>query len=71
MAYTILDSFRGGESARIFVQALAMAHQVFGCDTFMIVPYQLGMENDDALKSGTGGFAGRLGFVHAAGNCYG
>jgi hypothetical protein len=62
VAYSILDPFRGVESARIYVRSLAMVHQVFGCDTFMIVPYQLGLENDDAIKSGAWWFYQKLGF---------
>lgn len=62
VAYTIFDTFRGGESARIFVRVLAMVHQIFGCDTFMIDPFQLGQENDDALKSGAWWFYQKLGF---------
>ncbi|NIM08978.1 MAG: hypothetical protein GTO53_07485 [Planctomycetales bacterium] len=62
VAYTIFDTFRGGESARIFVRVLAMVHQVFGCDTIMIDPYQLGAENQDALKSGAWWFYQKLGF---------
>jgi hypothetical protein len=62
VAYTIFDTFRGGESARIYLRALAMVYQVFGCDTFMIDPYQLGLENDDALKSGAWWFYQKLGY---------
>ncbi len=62
VAYTVFDSFRGGESTQIYVRILTMAYQVFGCDTFMIDPYQLGMENDDALGSGAWWFYQKLGF---------
>ncbi|MCA9231321.1 MAG: hypothetical protein KDA57_11755 [Planctomycetales bacterium] len=62
VAYTILDSFRGGESAQIYARVLAMVHQVFGCDTFMIDPYQLGEGNEDALKSGAWWFYQKLGY---------
>jgi len=62
VAYTIFDTFRGGESARIFVRVLAMVRQIFGCDTFMIDPYQLGAENEDALKSGAWWFYQKLGY---------
>ena len=62
VAYTIFDTFRGGESARIYGRTLAMVHQVFGCDTFMIDPYQLGEGNEDALKSGAWWFYQKLGY---------
>ena len=62
VAYTIFEAFRGGESARIYLRTLAMIHRVFGCDTFMIDPYQLGEDNPDALKSGAWWFYQKLGF---------
>jgi hypothetical protein len=62
VAYSILDPFRGVDSARIYARTLAMIHQVFGCDTFLLVPYQLGLENDDAIKSGAWWFYQKLGF---------
>ena len=62
VAYSILEPFRGVESSRIYLRTLAMVHQMFGCDTFMIVPYQLGLENDDAIKSGAWWFYQKLGF---------
>ncbi len=62
VAYTIFDTFRGGESARIYVRTLVMVSQVFGCDTFMIDPYQLGEDNEDALQSGAWWFYQKLGY---------
>lgn len=62
LAYTILDTFRGGESARIYVRLLVMAQQIFGCNTFMIDPYQLGQDNEDALQSGAWWFYQKLGY---------
>ncbi len=62
VAYTIFDTFRGGPSARLFVRVLALVHHVFGCDTFMIDPYQLGADNEDALKSGAWWFYQKLGY---------
>ncbi len=62
VAYTIFDTFRGGESTATYVRVLAMVHQVFGCDCFMIDPYQLGLNNNDALKSGAWWFYQKLGY---------
>ena len=62
VAYTIFDTFRGGESARIYVRTLVMVSHIFGCDTFMIDPYQLGEDNDDALQSGAWWFYQKLGY---------
>lgn len=62
VAYTIFDTFRGVESARIYVRTLVMVQTIFGCDTFMIAPYQLGMDNEDALQSGAWWFYQKLGY---------
>ncbi len=62
VAYTIFDTFRGGESARIYARTLVMVSHLFGCDTFMIDPYQLGEDNDDALQSGAWWFYQKLGY---------
>ncbi len=62
VAYTIFDTFRGGESARLYLRTLTMAAHLFGCDTFMIDPYQLGQDNQDALDSGAWWFYQKLGY---------
>jgi hypothetical protein len=62
VAYTIFDTFRGGESTPTYVRLLALVHQFFGCDSFMIDPYQLGLNNDDALSSGAWWFYQKLGY---------
>ena len=62
VAYTIFDTFRGGESAKMYVRSLAMAAEVFDCDTFMVGPYQLGEDNQDALASGAWWFYQKLGY---------
>jgi hypothetical protein len=62
VAYTVFDTFRGGDSARIYVRTLVMVSHIFGCDTFMIDPYQLGEDNEDALHSGAWWFYQKLGY---------
>ncbi len=62
VAYTVFDTFRAGEAAMMFARALAIARHMFGSDTFMIDPYQIGEDNDDALRSGAWWFYQKLGF---------
>jgi hypothetical protein len=62
MAYNVFDTWRGAEAAPIYARALAMTRHLFGCDTFTIVPYQLGDENDEAIESGAWWFYQKMGF---------
>ena len=62
VAYTVFDTFRGAESARIYVRLLAMTSLVFGSDSYVIDTYQLGEDNEDALKSGAWWFYQKLGY---------
>jgi hypothetical protein len=39
-----------------------MTRHLFGCDTFTIVPYQLGDENEEAIESGAWWFYQKMGF---------
>ena len=62
MAYNVFDTWRGAEAAPIYARVLAMTRHLFGCDTFTIVPYQLGDENDEAIESGAWWFYQKMGF---------
>ncbi len=62
IAYTVFDTFRGGESAFMFARALAVAKHMLNVDTFTIEPSQLGEDNDDGLRSGAWWFYQKLGF---------
>ena len=62
VANTVFDTFRGADSARICSRALAMITQLFAADTFLITPYQLGEDNEDAISSGAWWFYQKLGF---------
>jgi hypothetical protein len=62
VAFNVFETFRGGESARIFGRLLAAIHAVFGSDTFAIDPYQLGHGNAEGLRSGAFWFYQKLGF---------
>jgi hypothetical protein len=60
--YNVFETYRGGESARIYGRVLSMAHSLFGADTFAIDPFQLGHGNPEGQKSGAFWFYYKLGF---------
>ena len=60
--YNVFETFRGGESARIYGRVLSMARSLFGADTFAIDPFQLGHGNPEGQKSGAFWFYYKLGF---------
>ena len=62
VGYNVYYTFRDGESAWIFAQALRLFHQVLGVTSFSIDPYQLGHENTEAIESGAFWFYRKLGF---------
>ncbi|MHC4774562.1 MAG: hypothetical protein ACYTBR_04735 [Planctomycetota bacterium] len=62
VAYTIFDTFRSGEAALMIERALALAHHLFGIDCFSLHPYQIGYDNEDAIRSGAWWFYQKLGF---------
>jgi hypothetical protein len=62
IAYNVFETYRGAEAAAIYGRVLATLRHVFGSDCFTIYPYQLGHENDEALRSGAWWFYRKLGF---------
>ena len=60
VAYNVFETFRGGESARIYARVLATMHHLFGADAFTVDPYQMGHENREGLKSGAWWFYYKL-----------
>ena len=62
VAYNVFETFRGGESARIYGRVLAMTRHLFGADAFTVDPYQMGHKNVEGLKSGAWWFYYKLGF---------
>ncbi|MHC4414023.1 MAG: hypothetical protein ACYS0G_01935 [Planctomycetota bacterium] len=62
VAYTVFDTFRQGEAAVMFDRALAIARHLFAADSFSIHPYQTGLDNEDAIRSGAWWFYQKLGF---------
>jgi len=64
--YNVFETFRGGESARIYGRVLSMARSLFGAGTFAVDPFQLGHANPEGQKSGAFWFYYKLGFRPAA-----
>ena len=58
----ILEPFRGGESGLIICELLRVYHQYFGANRFLVKPYQFGLHNTEALKTGAFWFYYKLGF---------
>lgn len=63
VAYNVFETYRGAEAGVVYGRVLAMARALFGADTFMIPPYQLGEGNDEAIESGAWWFYRKLGFA--------
>lgn len=62
IAYNVFETFRGGESARLFGRVIAAARALFGSNAFSIEPFQLGYGNDEGLRSGAWWFYYKMGF---------
>ena len=61
-AFNMFDTYRAAESAFIYSRVLAMSQHLFGCDTIIVPPTQLGHNNPEGLKSGAWWFYYKLGF---------
>ena len=62
VAFNLFSAFRGGEASLVYTRNLAISHRVYGVNTFIVDPYQLGYNNKDGLKSGVWWFYYKLGF---------
>lgn len=58
----IFEEFRRGESAYLYAAVLGAARLLFGCERFIVNPYQFGADNSEAIRSGAFWFYYRLGF---------
>jgi hypothetical protein len=61
-AVNVFESFRRGESAFIVSQVLRAYREAFGMRRIVVDPYQIGLDNPEALASGAFYFYRRLGF---------
>ncbi len=62
VGFNLYYTFREGESAWLYARLLRLFRQVLGVTCFSVDPYQIGLENDEALDSGAFWFYRKLGF---------
>ena len=62
IGFNLYYTFREGESAWLYARLLRLFRQVLGVRCFSVDPYQIGLENDEALDSGAFWFYRKLGF---------
>ena len=62
VGFNTFYAFRDGETAWIYSKVLHLLHQVSNVTCFSVYPYQLGEENEEAIKSGAFWFYRKLGF---------
>jgi len=62
VGFNTFYTYRQGETAWIYAQALRSLHALMGATTISVYPYQIGQNNDEALDSGAFWFYRKLGF---------
>ena len=62
VGFNTFYTFRDGESAWNYAQALRLLHQVLGMTCVSVYPYQIGLGNEEAIESGAFWFYRKLGF---------
>jgi hypothetical protein len=62
LSFNTFEAFRGAEAAHVFARFIAASYHLFGCTTFSVEPYQLGIGNDEGIESGAWWFYQRFGF---------
>jgi hypothetical protein len=62
VGFNTFYSYRQGETAWIYAQALRCLCALMGARTISVYPYQIGQNNDEALDSGAFWFYRKLGF---------
>jgi hypothetical protein len=62
VGFNTFYTYRQGETAWIYAQALRCLHAFTGATTISVYPYQIGQNNDEALDSGAFWFYRKLGF---------
>jgi hypothetical protein len=62
VGFNLYYTFREGESAWLYARLLRLFHQVLGVSCFSVDPYQIGLENPEAIDSGAFWFYRKLGF---------
>jgi hypothetical protein len=62
VGFNTFYAFRDGETAWIYSKVVHFLHQLTRVSCFSVYPYQLGHENEEAIKSGAFWFYRKLGF---------
>jgi hypothetical protein len=62
VAFNVSPPFRGAEATPLYARVLGAVRHLFGADTFVVDPYQMGHDNPEGLKSGAWWFYYKLGF---------
>jgi hypothetical protein len=62
VGFNLYYTFREGESAWLYARLLRLFRQVLGVNVFSVDPYQIGLENAEAIDSGAFWFYRKLGF---------
>ena len=60
LAFNHYYTFREGESAWIYARLLLLLRHLFGVTCFSVDPYQIGLENEEAIESGAFWFYRKL-----------
>jgi hypothetical protein len=62
VGFNTFYAFREGETAWIYAKVLHLLNQIAGITCFSVYPYQIGQDNEEAIKSGAFWFYRKLGF---------
>jgi hypothetical protein len=62
IGFNTFYTFRDGETAWIYSKVLHLLNQIAGTTCFSVYPYQIGQDNEEAIKSGAFWFYRKLGF---------
>ncbi len=62
VGFNTFYAFREGETAWIYSKVLHLLNQLAGISCFSVYPYQIGQDNEEAIKSGAFWFYRKLGF---------
>jgi hypothetical protein len=62
VGFNLYYTFREGESAWIYARMLRLFQQALGVSVFSVDPYQIGLENPEAVESGAFWFYRKMGF---------
>jgi hypothetical protein len=62
VGFNTFYTYRQGETAWVYAQALRCLHRLTGATTISVYPYQIGQNNDEAIDSGAFWFYRKLGF---------